>query len=159
MVWNWRRHHHCSMKSNEVECAVAVQVSREVGRVKRRTLVLQTLSQNYCSSLHRSSLCLVDIADDDQFNTMVLKRARRQLLHPRRQLLHRDTTNSSPSSLHNNPIGNHVIATWRDRLDYCLLTEEEALMDIISDRRQSRMGAGADIMNNKRRSTAAAVVE
>jgi hypothetical protein len=61
--------------------------------------------------------------------------------------------------LHNNPLGNHVIATWRDRLDYCLLTEEEALLDMISDRRQSRMGAGVDIMNNKRRSTTAAVVE
>lgn len=82
----------------------------------------------------------------------VLKRARRQLLH-------QDTTNSSSSNLHNNPLGNHVIATWRDRLDYCLLTEEEALLDMISDRRQSRMGAGVDIMNNKRRSTAAAVVE
>jgi hypothetical protein len=45
------------------------------------------------------------------------------------------------------------------RLDYCLLTEEEALIDMISSRRQSRMGAGVDIMNNKRRSTAAAVVE
>ena len=76
----------------------------------------------------------------------LLKRARMQL--------HRDTDNKAV----NPPLGNHVIATWRDRLDYCLVSEDAGI-DIIGSTRHNSMGSGIDIMNTMRRSTAAAVVE